>query len=748
MRGSHLLLLQALLGAALADASAAVDPPARVARLAYLRGSVSYSPAGTDEWALASLNRPVVTGDRIWTEPGARDELQLGNAAIRMDGGALVNVLNLDDQAMQLQLTQGTLAVRVRPGQPGGMIEVDTPNLALTIQQPGHYRISVDPSGQVTTVRVADGQAQVFGPAATYLVGPGQAFSFAGRDLRDMRYADATSRDDFDRWSDARDRRAERAIARRYVSPALVGYDDLDDYGSWRSVDGVGPVWTPRRVARDWAPYRDGHWAWVAPWGWTWIDDAPWGFAVTHYGRWANFGGSWGWVPGPAAATPVYAPALVMFVNIGGAPGPRYGQAPAVGWFPLAPREMYRPPYPASQRYVTSINVTNTVINQARITNVYSGANDAYMNRRVNGAVTAVPFAVFAHAQPVRRSARALAPQFAATATVAPAAPVQAQRESLASRLTAGHRPARDALARPVMVHTAPPAAGHRGPAVAPPMPAPLAVPTGRPDHRGPAAFAAHDPRAPEPQLAGARGPNQRPEAHAPRQMAAQQPREHDWRHERDARPPAPQMQTLPPVAAWQRSPQAGPNQNRNQAGRAEAHWPAPPLAPSQPEAPQPQQQRHRPDPQPAMPQQPRHAMPQPQPQPHLAMSQPHEAMPQPHRPMPQPQPQPHPDIAQHPHEAAQNPHRAMPQPQAQPRQQPPQAPQPHSAPPPAPPRPQPQAPHPAAAQPPHPAPERPQPPHPEPPKPPAAQPAPEHGGHQGNGNEHHGGGPKGDKKH
>jgi hypothetical protein len=499
MRTKYLLFSAALLGGAVANAAAAYDPPSRVARLAYLHGPVSYAPAGVDDWAQASLNRPVVRGDRIWTEPGARDELQLGNAAIRMDGAALLSVLNLDDRAMQVQLSQGTVNIRVRPGRSAGVIEVDTPNLALTIQQPGHYRVSVDPSGQTTLVRVADGQAQVYGPANSYLVGPNQAYRFAGNDLRDMQFADANRRDAFDRWSAERDRRAERSVAARYVSPALVGYEDLDDYGSWRRVEGYGPVWTPRRVAPDWAPYRDGHWAWVAPWGWTWVDDAPWGFAVSHYGRWANFGGSWGWVPGPAAAQPVYAPALVVFV--GALASPRRDYGPSVAWFPLAPREVYRPPYPASQRYVTNINVTNTVINQVQVTNVYNtppNAGDNYQNRRIAGATTAVPANVFARAQPVRRSAMALPADALASAALAPAAPVQAQRESLASHYAGGHRPAPAALARRVMVHANPAAAqaqaaAARGAMPVPPttvhhqpMPAPVAVP---------GVVDAHDPR-------------------------------------------------------------------------------------------------------------------------------------------------------------------------------------------------------------------------------------------------------------
>ena len=68
-----------------------------------------------------------------------------------------------------------------------------------------------------------------------------------------------------------------------------------------------------RYVAAGWAPYRYGRWAWVSPWGWTWIDDARWGFAPFHYGRWAYASNRWCWVPGPRYVHAVYAPALVAW---------------------------------------------------------------------------------------------------------------------------------------------------------------------------------------------------------------------------------------------------------------------------------------------------------------------------------------------------------------------------------------------------------------------------------------------------
>src|SRR5205085_11868393 len=139
-----------------------------------------------------------------------------------------------------------------------------------------------------------------------------------------------------DRWSAERDRQEDRVASTRYVSPQMTGYEDLDRYGSWRTLPEYGAVWTPTRIAADWAPYRHGHWVWVSPWGWTWVDDAPWGFAPFHYGRWVWADSYWAWAPGRIAPRPVYAPALVAFV--GGSHASlsiSIGRGPAVGWFPL-----------------------------------------------------------------------------------------------------------------------------------------------------------------------------------------------------------------------------------------------------------------------------------------------------------------------------------------------------------------------------------------------------------------------------
>jgi len=445
---------------------ASADPPSRVGRLGYLTGPVSYSPAGENDWVQATVNRPLTTGDRLWAEARARAEIQVGGAMVRMNADTGISVLNLDDRIAQLQLTQGTLNVRVRRLQAGQVFEVDTPNLAFTLRQPGEYRIEVDADGNATTIIVRKGQGEVYGEGAAYVIDSRQPYRFTGTGLREYQYVAAPRLDEFDRWSGARDRAYDTSGSARYVSPDVVGYQDLDANGTWRVDAGYGNVWVPNRVAAGWAPYRDGHWAWVDPWGWTWVDDAPWGFAVSHYGRWANLRGTWGWVPGPVRSQAYYAPALVAFVG-----GDNFqltissGNVGGVAWFPLAPHEAYRPSYATSRGYFENINRSNTVINNTVINNTYNTTNVTtvvYANRQVPGAVIAVPRTAFVQSQPVSRAAVRVSRETIAGAPVAIAPPVVPTEKSVRGAAAQGGKPPGRAFERPVVARSTPPAA-HSG---------------------------------------------------------------------------------------------------------------------------------------------------------------------------------------------------------------------------------------------------------------------------------------------
>jgi hypothetical protein len=464
------------LAAFLVCGMAAADPPARVARLANIGGAVSFSPAGEDEWIYATPNRPLITGDRVWADAGARAELQIGSLAVRLGSQTSVTILNLDDRVAQFQLAQGALNVRVRRIDPGQAIEIDTPLLAFSLRRPGDYRIDVDPTSAATTVAVRSGEGEVYGEGAAYVISARQWYRFADSSLRDYEYDALPPPDAFDNWARDRDRREDNPVAARYVSPDVIGYSDLDDYGTWSVVEGYGNVWVPTSVASDWAPYHNGHWAWIEPWGWTWVDDAPWGFAPFHYGRWAYARQRWCWVPGPVRVRPVYAPALVAFVGGNnfqisvGTGGPSRG----VAWFPLAPGEVYRPAYRVSRNYFTNVNVSNTNVSNTYVTNVYNrpdAPNTVYRNREQRGGITAVPAAAFVQSRPVAQSAVTVSREVAAAAPVTPLAAIAPVRASvIGGGAAAGaraegagapgpgtvSRPPTATIQRPVMARVAP----------------------------------------------------------------------------------------------------------------------------------------------------------------------------------------------------------------------------------------------------------------------------------------------------
>lgn len=377
--GATILLLAGLL---LATASAWADPPARVARLSYLAGEVSFSPAGEEAWHAAQLNRPVVVGDRLWTERGARLELEMGTAVLRLDQGSAIGFLNLDDALAQVQFTQGVLNLRVDIIHEGQVYEIDTPTLAMVISEPGEFRVDIAPTGDSTQVTVFSGRADIYGENGQLVrVASGNSIRFHDPSLANPRRMDIPHADDFDRWAFARNDRYLNSPTRRYVSAEMIGYADLDEHGSWRPVAEYGHVWFPRHVSAGWAPYRYGRWSWIEPWGWTWVDDHPWGFAPSHYGRWVYVSSGWGWVPGPRHLRPVFAPALVAFVGGSGWRLTVSTGGPPIGWFPLGPHDIYMPWYRVSRSYFSRVNVHNTVVvNNIYVTNIY---NDYYVQGRV-----------------------------------------------------------------------------------------------------------------------------------------------------------------------------------------------------------------------------------------------------------------------------------------------------------------------------------------------------------------------------
>jgi hypothetical protein len=457
------LLLSAL--AAAPALAAYIDPPGRVARVSYLDGEVSFSPAGEDEWVRAILNRPLIRGDRLWADRRSRVELQLGAAALRLDQLTSAEILDLDDDYAQFFLAEGSVNLYVRRIWEGQVYEIATPTLAVVIRSPGSYRIDVDRNGRHTDVTVWNGNAEAFGERARFSLREGETVRFFDSGLRDFRILGAPRADNFDRFAFDRDRLMDSSPSLRYVSDDLIGYTELDRYGSWTTVREYGAVWFPSRVSSGWAPYRYGHWAWIEPFGWTWIDDMPWGFAVSHYGRWVYVGNRWGWIPAQRTYRAVYAPALVVFVggsnwSLSYASGVR-----PIGWFPLGPRDVWFPSYRVSSSYFTRVNVHNTVINNVTVVNVYNnyyvrGGNLSQVNfryRQTASAHTVVSQDAFTRGRQVQQALLVGGRDHSARAEIQRLAPVAPTAQSLKGAAPAARStPAREAFQRPVVTSRAP----------------------------------------------------------------------------------------------------------------------------------------------------------------------------------------------------------------------------------------------------------------------------------------------------
>ncbi|HZP67815.1 MAG TPA: DUF6600 domain-containing protein [Rudaea sp.] len=442
------------------DTSAqAADPPARVARLSQFTGNVSYTPAGENDWVQAQLNRPIVTGDKLWTDANARAELEIGPATLHLDHDTSFDFLDLKDELAQIELTQGSLSLDVRRLHGNETYEIDTPTIAFVASRVGDYRVDVDPRDGSTVVTVRRGGGDAVGEnGKRFAIEEGQSVRFPNSALTDVQVNNVGPADDFDGYVLARDERYAHARSSDYVSSGVIGSEDLDDNGTWEDSPDYGHVWYPTGVADDWAPYHDGRWTWVAPWGWTWVDDAPWGFAPFHYGRWAYIGSRWGWVPGPVAVAPVYAPALVAFVGGGGLRVDVSIGGP-IGWFPLGPRDVYFPGYRCGRDYFTRINVSSGFVDRRAVVNYYGSwsrgsinyASLHYANRDAPRALAAMPARSFAAGDPVARSAVRVDRAALANARVMPRAALAPTRASL---LAGGARvppPQTAAFKRPVV---------------------------------------------------------------------------------------------------------------------------------------------------------------------------------------------------------------------------------------------------------------------------------------------------------
>jgi hypothetical protein len=426
-------------GAAPAPTATTSEPPARVGWLSNLSGSVSFHSAGQDQWVTATQNYPVATGDAVWTQPQGAASVMVDATRIALSGGTELTAQEIDQTTITAALSQGEIFLNVVALQQGQTVAIETPRGTAQIGSNGEYEIYAGDSSTPTYVTTVTGSIQFTGLGSTtpQTVGAQQTVVVSGTNPVQAQLG-AMQQDQFltAMLQHITPPPAPTAAQAPAACAQMTGATVLSSYGTWQPQPSVGTVWFPQ-VASTWVPYREGRWAYVQPWGWTWVDNQPWGFAPFHYGRWAQFGGRWGWVPQPVAEEgygyggayrPVYAPALVTF--LGAAAGAFTAAAfasGAIGWAPLGPHEPYYPPYPVSQRYFGAYNrayvpnynqfyqrnvtiVNNRVSYRSEVINNYGAGSrpgEAFVNRQ---AATFVPRDAMLGSRPIEGFARPLPP--------------------------------------------------------------------------------------------------------------------------------------------------------------------------------------------------------------------------------------------------------------------------------------------------------------------------------------------------
>jgi hypothetical protein len=403
-----------------------------VARISYASEGVSYSRGDDpDQWEPAFSNVPFTLGDRIYAPGDGRAELQLpGGNFIRLGHRTYLSTLNLTYDTKQFYIGEGAVSLNIRRLADDEIFEIDTPNVAVTLDARGSYRIEVDEDGN-SRIIVRRGRVVVAAQGRQITVEEGEIRVY-GTDSPRYEMVSLRGADAFDRWVEERDARYERAYPRayRYASDQIVGAEELEEYGRWEEVPEYGYAWTPSRIQVGWQPFTVGHWFWQDPWGWTWISEEPWGWATCHYGRWTFYRSRWYWVPDrPRVQVVTYAPAVVAFVSFGD----------HVGWFPLHPRDRLAPWWGPRVEVVQNVTYVNrtyiTIVNQ----NTFVSARSVNVNIVRDSTVIRQATSVRVMEQPLPVPSR-----------VSLRVNVERSRER-------AQQPSAKILTRPVVVRTAPP---------------------------------------------------------------------------------------------------------------------------------------------------------------------------------------------------------------------------------------------------------------------------------------------------
>jgi hypothetical protein len=299
----------------------------RVVRLSFVDGTVTVRSPGSTEWAPATINVPIQEGFSVATDKKSFAEVQFENGStVRLGELSAIDFTQLaltpqGGHINHLTLDGGYATLHVIPQRNDDYLLSAS---GVSLAPHGKTEFRTDLNQDHLRVEVFSGHVQATDSNQSETLAKNNSLVRESDPGTPFQVNNKVQKDDWDKWTDARERQSTLAYQDQAVGlgGSLYGWDDLDVYGEWGNFPGYGYGWAPY-APLGWSPYSSGMWGWYPGWGNTWISGEPWGWLPYHYGFWNfNPGMGWFWMPGSFNA---WSPALVNWYS-----GPGW-----IGWAPI-----------------------------------------------------------------------------------------------------------------------------------------------------------------------------------------------------------------------------------------------------------------------------------------------------------------------------------------------------------------------------------------------------------------------------
>nr|MBC8359183.1 FecR domain-containing protein [Candidatus Aminicenantes bacterium] len=204
------------------------------ARLSYMTGKAYIQRAADLGYEEAVLNTAISEGDRIGTTDG-RAEIYLGKANyVRLDKDTKIDFLNLPKKGydlVRIRIWSGNVYINVGSLEEEKDIEIHTSDVSVYVLEEGLYRIDVRQNRE-TEIFVFEGIVEAAGETGSVLIKDEQRLeaSNARFTSRPTPFR-AIAEDSFDRWSEHRDSKIRKHLAKAYLPEELEDFEhELAEY--------------------------------------------------------------------------------------------------------------------------------------------------------------------------------------------------------------------------------------------------------------------------------------------------------------------------------------------------------------------------------------------------------------------------------------------------------------------------------------------------------------------------------------